>query len=118
MRDLIAYLCLILFGISIVVEYLAIRRRWLRWPTAGAVGFFPGAMLIFLFALLRGTSTLQSILTGLVLGVLFTILTLSVAIFFQVNEQGAAEQRKVLGKGNPDNKQAYGIEPDKTNYRN
>jgi hypothetical protein len=80
---------LALFGLSTVMTYLAIRRGWTRALPGAVIGAVANSIFLVLYSLVKGNVILAALFIGVVLGVLFTALTVSIALFFRNNPPGA-----------------------------
>ncbi|MBN1680517.1 MAG: hypothetical protein JW966_09505 [Anaerolineae bacterium] len=78
---------LVLFGVTLFVMYLAVRRSWGRTLYVGSYGAIACAIWVILYALsYEKTSTAQAFFAGVVIGVLFAGATVIIAAFFRANE--------------------------------
>jgi hypothetical protein len=80
---------LALFGLSTVLTYLAIRRGWTRALPGASLGAVANSVFLMLYALVKGNLFLAALIIGVALGLLFTVLTVSIALFFRNNPPGA-----------------------------
>ena len=76
---------LVLFIISTLLVYIAIRRRWAKVSWISVVGIIANAVFFAMFSLTRGNTLTQAILIGFLFGALFTAATISIAAFFRNN---------------------------------
>jgi hypothetical protein len=80
---------LILFGLTTILIYLSIRRGWLRTVPSSVLGGILNSVWFMLYSLAKGNLFLQALVVGAVLGLLFTALTVSIALFFRSNPPGS-----------------------------
>jgi hypothetical protein len=66
-------LYLILFGISIVISYMAIRRGYVSAPGGTIVGCMTNSLFSFLYAISKGNGLTQALIAGLTVGILFAV---------------------------------------------
>lgn len=85
MNNFASVIFLILFALSTLLTYLAIRRRWLPLVTAAAVGVGANMLFFFLFSLSQGNVFLHALAVGVLLGGLFAAMTVAIAAFFRNN---------------------------------
>jgi ABC-type Fe3+-siderophore transport system permease subunit len=78
-----------LFALVQVGMYVAIRRGWLRLFIAGPGGALFSIVLMTLFSVAQGAGTPLAVLTGVVIGGLFSAASIAIAAFFQRNPPGA-----------------------------
>ncbi len=88
MENLLALLFLILFGVSTVLMYLAVRRRWTRVLIPTLVGLVADTVTIMGASLARGTALPEALLSGFMLALMFTGITVSIAMFYRANPPG------------------------------
>jgi len=82
---------LLLFAITLVVLYIAVRRAWLGTLTLGVGGTVLNTLFVLFYALLeQKTSTAQAIFAGIVAGVGFSVTVTVIALFFRTNQPSAA----------------------------
>ncbi|HRE48220.1 MAG TPA: hypothetical protein PLD47_10885 [Aggregatilineales bacterium] len=85
-----AFTFLILFALTTLITYLAIRRRWTTIPLAATVGIFANVIFFILFSLAQGNVFLHALLVGVILGVVFTGMAAIMASFFRNNNPAGA----------------------------
>ena len=88
MRDILALIFLLLFGLCTVMTYLAVRRRWMRVLLTTLLGILADTVTIMWASMARGIWLPQAFLTGLALGLLFTGMTVSIGMFYRANPPG------------------------------
>ena len=88
MENFGATIFLILFAVATIYLYLAVRRGWMRVGPAVLVGCIVNPLLFMIYSLARGNVFLQALLVGLVVGLLLTSLTISIAAYFRNNPAG------------------------------
>ncbi len=84
-----AILFLTLFGLSTALTYLAIRRGWTGALPGAVIGAIMNSLWIMFYSLSKGSLWLSALIMGVLLGLLFTGLTVSIALFFRNNPPGA-----------------------------
>ncbi len=84
-----AIIFLALFGLSTALTYLAIRRGWTRALPGAVLGGIMNSLWIMFFSLSKGNLWLSALIVGVILGLVFTALTVSIALFFRNNPPGA-----------------------------
>ncbi len=88
MRDFLAILFLLMFGVCTLLTYLAIRRRWTRVWIAAMLGLLGDTLTMGWASLARGTWLPQAMLTGCALGLMFTGMVVSIAMFYRATPPG------------------------------
>lgn len=83
MAGLNSNVCIVLFSISLVVTYFAVRMGWVRSIPAFAAGTIITSMFFFLFALARGNTFTQALVVSPLLGVVFTGLGVTMGLYFR-----------------------------------
>lgn len=73
----------LLFSISLVVTYIAVRRNWVRVPSAVVLGSMVNSLFFFLYSVARGNNFTHALTIGLVLGMIFTGLSVTMGAFFR-----------------------------------
>ena len=86
MRDPLAIVFLILFAISVLGAYMIVRRTQVPVPVVAVAGCLIDAVLFWLFALAQHNPPTQALVVGVVLGVVFNLLTVTAASFFRQGE--------------------------------
>lgn len=81
----VSIVLLVIFGISVIVTYLTVRRTQMNIVLAGIVGSLVDVILFALYSLSAGNPPVQAALVGFVLGVLFNVMTVAAAAFFRQN---------------------------------
>ena len=89
MQNFGATIFLILFATATIYLYLAVRRGWMRVVPSIVIGCIVNPLLFLMYSLARGNVFLQALLVGLVVGLLFTALTISIAAYFRNNPSGS-----------------------------
>jgi hypothetical protein len=85
MQNVLVVIFLALFGVSTLLTYLAVRRGWTRPLVCAVVGFVADTLFITWASMARGSLFLTALITGIVLGFLFTLMTVSIAMFYRAN---------------------------------
>ncbi len=90
---------LILFGLTLFVLYIAVRRTWASLLVTGTVGAMLSVLFVVLYALTyEDTSTEQAIFAGIIGGLGFSGAVIVIASFFRTNQPSAEVQLKPLSK--------------------
>jgi Na+/H+-translocating membrane pyrophosphatase len=87
MQNPVAMLLFLLFGIILLITYVAIRRRWASPILVAAFGILGSVIVMTLTGLAQNTTLYQALFTGLVVGGLFSIGILAMAWYFSSNER-------------------------------
>jgi hypothetical protein len=66
-------LYLILFGVSILISYLAIRRGYVSAPGGTILGCMTNSLFAFLYAISKGNGLTHALIAGLTIGILFAV---------------------------------------------
>ncbi len=86
MSNPISLILLVLFGLSMLFTYLIVRRTPVRIIYPAVIGSVVDVLLFALYSLSAGNVFVQAALVGLVLGIIFNLVTVSAAAFFRQNE--------------------------------
>jgi ABC-type Fe3+-siderophore transport system permease subunit len=84
--NLASIVFLVLFCVSTVLVYVAVRRGWLAVTASAGLGAAASITFFMLFSLAQGNEFTQALIVGVLMGVLFTGLTVAMASFFRNNE--------------------------------
>jgi hypothetical protein len=76
---------LLIFGVGVFLTYFAARHNWGKLITIGVVGAFVNTVVIMLYAIIKRNPVGQAVLVGIVLGVLFTLMGISIGAYFRMN---------------------------------
>ena len=71
-----------LFAISILATYLSIRLNWLPLGAVSVIGSIVNTVLLVAYSLSQGNDFGKALTVGLVIGLLFTVITVSIAVYF------------------------------------
>ena len=82
----------ILFGLSILLTYMGVRRRWARPQAVTLVGAVAAILTMILFSLAQGTGAAQAIIVGFLVGSIFVAAVVSIARFFLSAEERGAQR--------------------------
>lgn len=82
MQNLTSWLLFIVFALVLIFMYVAIRRHWLSTTLVAAIGVLLSIIVMTLVGISQGNSIPQSLFVGFVVGGLFSVGTLSMAIYF------------------------------------
>jgi hypothetical protein len=85
MQNVLLILFLILFSVSTLLTYLAVRRGWTRTLVSALIGFVADVLFIMWASMARGSLFLTALITGIVLSLMFTLMTVSIAMFYRAN---------------------------------
>lgn len=81
-----ALLFFLLFAITVLITYLAVRRAWARTGPVTLVGAVVGIVTMFFFARGQGNSVPQALVAGVLVGSIFIAAAVSIAGFFRSSE--------------------------------
>lgn len=84
---------LALFAIATVLIYLSVRRSWLSITSSAGLGAVACTVSFVLFSLSQGNLFIQALIVGVLLGLLFTGMTVAMAAFFKNNDAARAENQ-------------------------
>ena len=87
--DIASFVLLFLFAVSIVVSYLAVRRGRLRLVNASVIGGAVNIVLLSAYITSQGVSLPQAITIGLALGLLFTMMSVTMGAYFLAHASDA-----------------------------
>ena len=90
--DVFSPILLILFAVSIVVTYLAVRRNWLKIANASVIGGVANIVLLTIYTASQGVPVPQAITIGLALGLLFTLMSVSIGAYFLAHSPDASRE--------------------------
>ncbi|MCE7947047.1 MAG: hypothetical protein DYG88_06430 [Chloroflexi bacterium CFX4] len=76
---------LVLFALTTLFTYLSVRRRWASLAASFAFGAVGSALCFVLFMLSQNNSFGRALLTGVLIGLVFSGLTVSAAAYFRAN---------------------------------
>lgn len=85
MRNPSSIIWLVLFGVSVLITYLVVRRSHIRLLLPVVIGSLVDVILFGLFSLSENNPPAQAVVVALVLGILFNALTVTGAAFFRQN---------------------------------
>ena len=72
-----------LFSASLLATYLFVRLSWVRIASAFLVGTIINSAFFFLYSIARGNALVHAVTVGLLLGIVFTGLSVAMANFFK-----------------------------------
>lgn len=78
---------LVLFAVSTLLIYLSVRRGMLSLPIIAGVGAAANVLFFTLYSLSESVPFRDAIGIGLLVGLLFTGVTVAAATYFRANEQ-------------------------------
>lgn len=84
-----AMIFFLLFAVVQVAIYLGIRRRWASPGVIAGGGVLASVVVMILIALAQGDIIAQSVVVGVVVGIIFSIATLAMAWYFHSMEMRA-----------------------------
>lgn len=87
MQNPVAWLLFLLFGLILLITYVAVRRRWASPVLVGTFGIVGSVVVMTLTGLAQNNTIYQALFTGLLVGGLFSIGILAMAWYFASNEQ-------------------------------
>ncbi|RMF51285.1 MAG: hypothetical protein D6749_08280 [Chloroflexota bacterium] len=85
MRNPAAIIFLVLFTLTTLFVYLSVRRRWLSLSASLVIGIVGGSLCFILFIFSQNGNLLQALVFGVLIGTLFSLLTVSAAGYFRAN---------------------------------
>jgi len=86
-----AFMFYAIFVVILVVTYLAIRREWLSTGIVAGLSVVGSVISMLLVSLSQGNAMFQAIVVSLGMGIVFSLATVAMALFFHTNEM--REQR-------------------------
>ena len=86
-----AFIFYAIFAIILVVTYLAIRREWVSTGIIAGLSVVGSVIAMLLVSLSQGNAMFQAIIVSLGIGIVFSLATVAMALFFHTNEM--REQR-------------------------
>ncbi len=87
MQNPVAILLFLLFGLILLITYVAIRRRWASPVLIAVFGILGSVIVMTLTGLAQNTTLYQALFTGLIVGGLFSVGILAMAWYFSSNER-------------------------------
>ncbi len=90
--SVVSVLLLIVFAISILITYMIVRRTQVRIIIPLILGSVADVIIFALYSLSAGNLPIQAALVGLVLGILFNVMTVAAASFFRQNTSVRAQE--------------------------
>jgi Na+/H+-translocating membrane pyrophosphatase len=86
MQNAISWLLYAVFAIVLVAMYLGIRRRWLSPTLIASIGVLLSIILMTLVSVAQGNNAYQALFVGFLIGGLFSVGTLIMAMYFTRSE--------------------------------
>jgi len=83
---------MLLFCATLTITYAAVRLNWVRASSAFIVGTMINGLSFFLYSTARQNTFDFALMLGLMLGVLFTGLSIALGLFFRSAMQETAEK--------------------------
>jgi hypothetical protein len=74
---------MLLFSVALVLTYLAVRLGWVRTYSAFIVGTMVNSIFFFLYSISRDNSLAHALTVGLMLGMIFTGLSVTLGSLFR-----------------------------------
>ncbi len=84
--NIVSLVLLVVFGISVLVTYLLVRRSQIKVVPAAVIGSVFDVIIFGLYSLSAGNPPIQAILVGLILGIVFNVVTVVAASYFRESE--------------------------------
>ncbi len=75
-----------IFVVILVVTYLAIRREWVATGLIAGMSVVGSVISMLLVSLSQGNAMFQAIVVSLGIGIVFSLATVAMALFFHTNE--------------------------------
>jgi hypothetical protein len=85
---------LMLFAISLVATYFAVRLSWVRLPNASIIGGIVNVTLLTLYSTSQGNTLFQAVTIALALGLLFTLMSVSAGAYFLAQASAPTREKK------------------------
>ena len=82
----ISFIFFAMFAVILVGMYLAIRREWAPTGLVTGLGVIGSIIAMLIVSLSQGNAMFQAIVVSLGIGMVFSLATVAVAIFFHSNE--------------------------------
>lgn len=82
----ISFIFFAIFAAILVGMYLAIRREWAPTGLVSGLGVVGSIIAMLIVSLSQGNAMFQAIVVSLGIGIVFSLATVAVAIFFHSNE--------------------------------
>lgn len=73
---------MLLFCVTILATYIVVRMNWFRVRVTFLAGLVANSLSFFLFALSRGSTSVHALTVGLLLGSIFTVLSVALGRMF------------------------------------
>jgi nitrate/nitrite transporter NarK len=90
-----ALIFFVLFGLTIFVTYMAVRRSWAPTRIVTIAGAILSIITMVMFSLGQGNTIAQALVVGFLVGSIFAAAAVSIASFFRSSEARAnAEPRQ------------------------
>lgn len=83
----LASIFFVLMALVLLLTYVAIRREWFAPGKIAGVGVLLSVVLMIMISLGQGNSALQAIIVGIVVGGLFSGVTVGIAWYFHSQQQ-------------------------------
>ncbi len=80
------YLLYAVFAVILLLSYMSIRRQWLKPAVTATLCVALASLTLTLMGLSQGNMAIQAIITGVLIGIVFSALTLGTAVYFQATE--------------------------------
>lgn len=74
---------MLLFSAALVATYLAVRLGWVRTYSAFIVGTMINSMFFYLYSIARDNSMTHALTVGIMLGIIFTGLSVTLGSLFR-----------------------------------
>jgi hypothetical protein len=98
----VAFIFLVIFGISMLYAYVAVRRRKLSMSVAGIGSGVVNSICFILFSASREMSFLQALIVGTFFGSLFTAMSMIAASYFNAQDLARASAAAASAGTHPD----------------
>lgn len=94
MNSMTSWLFYLMFALVLVGMYLAVRRRWVSPGLAAGVGTLGSIISMFLVSLAQQNNILHAVVVSILVGALFSGMTLAIAWFFHSNDPDAQHRTR------------------------
>ena len=75
-----------IFAVILIVTYLAIRREWAPIGIVSGLSTVGSVISMLLVSLSQGNAMFQAIIVSLGMGIVFSLSTVAIAVFFHTSE--------------------------------
>ena len=94
----ISFIFFALFALILVITYLAIRREWAQTGIIAGLSLAGSIIAMLLVSFSQGNAVFQAIVVSLIMGALFSLATVAIALFFHTNEMREKHRQSPVGE--------------------